>query len=118
MKMSLGYTYYKKECTKCKRRILVEIGLIGTNHNAGVSVTCVDCIKEEQIHGNFKKRKPRSIQRHNEMDKGKKVRLVKKSMYRWIEKFWGKRCKEYQKRCGTCEAWKAYDFLFQLDFRK
>ena len=52
------------------------------------------------------------------MDKGKKVRVVKKAMYKWIEKFWGKRCKEYQEGCGTCEAWKAYDFLFQFDFRK
>lgn len=58
MKMSLGYTYYKKECTKCKRRILVEIGLIGTNHNAGVSVTCANCIKEEQIPEEFKKENP------------------------------------------------------------
>ena len=56
--MSLGYDYFKEECTKCKRKILVEIGLIGVSHNAGVSVTCADCIKEEQIPKNFKKENP------------------------------------------------------------
>jgi len=53
--MSFRYQYFKKECTKCKRRILVEIGLIGVSHNAGISVTCADCIKEERIPERFKK---------------------------------------------------------------
>lgn len=38
--------HYKKECTKCKRPILVEVSLFGTNHNAGVSVICRECLEQ------------------------------------------------------------------------
>ena len=35
-------------------------------------------------------------------------------MKRWITKFWGKRCPDFEKDCGCCKAWKAYDYLFQF----
>lgn len=31
-------------CTKCKRNILVESILAGSNHTLGIYVTCSDCI--------------------------------------------------------------------------
>lgn len=32
------------ECGKCKRKILVEMPLIGVPHHTGVQVTCGDCL--------------------------------------------------------------------------
>lgn len=29
-----------------------------------------------------------------------------------MKRYWGERCPEYQKGCGTCEAWKCFDFIF------
>ena len=37
---------------------------------------------------------------------------MKKSMKKWIEKFWGKRCKEFEENCPVCKAWLCYDYLF------
>ena len=45
------------------------------------------------------------------------VRRVKEKMRSWTKRNWGNRCyklKKYQKGCGICEAWKAYDTLFQF----
>lgn len=36
--------YYKCQCKKCGRKILVEIGLIGTPHNTEPVVTCAACL--------------------------------------------------------------------------
>lgn len=36
------------KCSVCKRKILVERGLIGTNHTSGIFVTCWNCLTEEQ----------------------------------------------------------------------
>lgn len=36
------------KCSVCKRKILVERALIGTNHTSGIFVTCWDCLTEEQ----------------------------------------------------------------------
>ena len=33
-------------CSKCHRSILVERTMIGTNHTAGISVVCWDCLSE------------------------------------------------------------------------
>jgi len=36
-------------------------------------------------------------------------------MRKWVEDNWGERCPEYQEGCAICEAWKAYDYLFELE---
>jgi hypothetical protein len=41
----MDYIYYKLNCSKCGRKILVEIALCGTNHNLSVIATCADCLK-------------------------------------------------------------------------
>jgi hypothetical protein len=38
---------YFVECRMCHRKILVECGINGTNHNIAVLATCWDCMKEE-----------------------------------------------------------------------
>lgn len=40
------------------------------------------------------------------------VNLVKM----WMLKNWGKRCKEYEKDCPLCKAWKYFDYLFGSDW--
>lgn len=42
--MTVGYTYYKKICAECGRRILVEIFVNGSSHNVAVIAICADCI--------------------------------------------------------------------------
>jgi hypothetical protein len=46
----------KLKCSKCGRKILVEIGLIGVSHNAMVNVTCAECLKKGGLSDDFKKR--------------------------------------------------------------
>ena len=36
-------------------------------------------------------------------------------MYNWMKKYWGVRCLDFQKGCGCCDAWKAFDCLFQFE---
>jgi hypothetical protein len=50
----LKYEYHKLKCSKCGRKILVEIGLIGVGHNAIVSVTCAECFKKVGFSDVFK----------------------------------------------------------------
>ncbi len=40
----MDYMHHKLTCKKCGRKILVEIILMGTSHNAGVLVTCAECL--------------------------------------------------------------------------
>ena len=35
-------------CTKCKRKILVSIGLFGVSHHTGLTVICADCLKVDE----------------------------------------------------------------------
>lgn len=42
--MDLAYSYHKKECFKCHRKILVEIFDNGVSHTVGLTVVCSDCI--------------------------------------------------------------------------
>lgn len=48
------------QCNKCKRKILVSMGVNGVPHHFGTNVTCADCleIKEEfkQEYSDFVKR--------------------------------------------------------------
>jgi hypothetical protein len=43
---AFGLTVYGHfaECNKCKRKILVELPLIGVPHHTDVQVTCADCL--------------------------------------------------------------------------
>lgn len=54
----IEYTYYKKKCSKCGRKILVEIVLIGTNHNADIIATCAECLKKESLPKEFVSERP------------------------------------------------------------
>ena len=36
------------KCPVCKKKVLVERGLIGTNHTSVIVVTCWDCLTEEE----------------------------------------------------------------------
>ncbi len=51
---------YFEKCSECKREILISIALFGTNHNAGISVTCKKCLKKKGIDKEFKKQNPES----------------------------------------------------------
>ncbi len=42
-------------CHKCGRKVLVEMGLIGTPHHIGVSVTCGECLV---VSEQFRKEQP------------------------------------------------------------
>lgn len=33
-----------RKCNKCERKILVQMGINGTPHHFGTSVTCADCL--------------------------------------------------------------------------
>jgi hypothetical protein len=52
----LRYEYHKLKCSKCGRKILVEIGLISVSHNAMVSVTCAECLRKVKLSNDFKRR--------------------------------------------------------------
>jgi hypothetical protein len=41
----LGIVGYFVQCSKCGKKSIVEAAINGTNHNANVSVTCLDCFK-------------------------------------------------------------------------
>ena len=52
------YTYYKLKCEKCGRKILVEIVLMGVNHNMAVIATCAKCLKKKGPMKGFKEQRP------------------------------------------------------------
>jgi hypothetical protein len=52
----LMYEYRKLRCSRCGRKILVEIGLIGVSHNAVVSVACAERLKEVGLSDDFRRR--------------------------------------------------------------
>jgi hypothetical protein len=58
MSSGLIYRNYKTQCDVCKRKILVEVHLIGINHNAGVYATCGDCLLKKGLHKRFVKDSP------------------------------------------------------------
>lgn len=45
--MKLDYTYYKLQCARCSRKILVEMSLFGIPHHTNPSVVCGECIKRQ-----------------------------------------------------------------------
>lgn len=59
VKIGLGYAYYKLRCRKCGRKILVEVSLTGTDHNADVMVNCAECLKEHGVDEKFKRKYPK-----------------------------------------------------------
>jgi hypothetical protein len=40
---------YLLECPGCKRKIVVETAINGTDHNISVSVTCGECVNLEEL---------------------------------------------------------------------
>jgi len=40
------YTYHKLACTKCGRKIIVEVLLIGVDHTASITAVCAECLKK------------------------------------------------------------------------
>ena len=40
----MGHIYYKCECSRCGRKILVEQVCFGTVHNTIPQVTCAECV--------------------------------------------------------------------------
>jgi hypothetical protein len=43
------------QCSKCKRKILVAMALIGSIHHAGLAATCADCL---ELTPEFKEKHP------------------------------------------------------------
>ncbi len=56
------------KCSVCKRKTLIERGLIGTNHTNGIFVTCWDCLTEEQKE---KAKEKYKLKRTKKLPKGK-----------------------------------------------
>ncbi len=52
----MDYQYYKTECRKCRRKILVEWALFGIPHQDLIGVTCADCLGE--INADFRRERP------------------------------------------------------------
>lgn len=48
-------------------------------------------------------------------DMDKKSLALKKEVRKWIGEHYGKRCKKYAVGCGCCEAWRAFDLLFDYE---
>ena len=40
---------------------------------------------------------------------------MKKQLKNWIEKNWGKRCKDKCNDCHLCAAWECYDYLMEFE---
>lgn len=57
-------------CKKCGRKIIVEMGLIGTTHHFGLTVTCADCM---EICDEFKTNHPDVVQRIEDWKAGKEL---------------------------------------------
>ena len=43
-----------------------------------------------------------------------KATEVKDFMKSFMVKFWGERCPDFEAGCGLCQAWKAYDTIFEF----
>ncbi len=43
------------------------------------------------------------------------IEFDNKDLKKWIIKYYGKRCPDYEEDCPCCEAWKHYDWLIQYD---
>lgn len=56
--MDIKYLYHKAVCSKCGRKILIEISSIGTAHQMIQNVVCAECVGE--IDENFRKLHPRA----------------------------------------------------------
>lgn len=52
------YEYHKEKCPRCGRKILVQIVLDGSNHNASVSVICAECLAKTGVGKQFKEERP------------------------------------------------------------
>lgn len=46
----MSYINYKRSCSTCGRKLLIEINLNGSNHNLSVNATCGECIKPEELN--------------------------------------------------------------------
>ena len=53
----MDYCYKTAACSKCGRRILVEMGLIGVPHHSWVMVTCAECLQVPVAEA-FRERRP------------------------------------------------------------
>lgn len=45
MNSPFRYEYHKLKCSKCGRKILVELTTFGIPHHFGVAATCAECLK-------------------------------------------------------------------------
>jgi len=43
------------ECSKCRRKILVNMGLIGISHTVNITVDCLDCL---EVNATFREKFP------------------------------------------------------------
>jgi len=55
-------------CRKCGRKILVEMGINGTIHHLGTSVTCADCL---EIRDEFRQKFPEIVKQIEEWKNAK-----------------------------------------------
>lgn len=56
------------KCRKCKRKILVSMGLIGTVHHMGTCVVCAECL---EVVEEFRKQHPDIAKRLDDWKNGK-----------------------------------------------
>lgn len=54
---TMDYCYDLKACRKCGRKILVEMGLIGSPHHSWIMATCAECV-QTPINDAFKEKHP------------------------------------------------------------
>ena len=57
---------YFSTCSKCGRRILIQILSFGISHNADVVTTCAECLKREGIDAAYTKDHPEDAKRIQE----------------------------------------------------
>ena len=58
-------TYYCK-CSKCRRKILVQMLTLGTSHDLYVTATCAECLKRYGIDEEYARENPDDARRIEE----------------------------------------------------
>lgn len=58
-------TYFCK-CSKCNRKVLVQILSFGVSHNSDVATTCAECLKREGINKEYAEKDPNTAKRIQE----------------------------------------------------
>jgi len=60
--LELRWELYMVQCEACRRKILVEIALVGAGHNAFVEAICGECLRRSGPDPEFERKYPEVVE--------------------------------------------------------